>query len=50
MFTSSSFILMSLSVSTSGVDRGRKGVGLSTRLSCVSLLGTGEGRRGGRER
>lgn len=36
--TSSSFILISFSVSTSGVDSGRKGTGLSTRLSCVSLL------------
>ena len=31
--TSSSFILMSFSVSASGVDRGRMGMGLSIRLS-----------------
>lgn len=36
--TSSSFILMSRSVSASGVGSGRMGIGLSIRLSCVSLL------------
>lgn len=36
--TSSSFILMSFSVSTSGVESGRMGMGLSIRLSWASLL------------
>lgn len=36
--TSSSFILISFSVSTSGVDSGRMGIGLSIRLSWASLL------------
>lgn len=36
--SSSSFILMSFSVSASGVGSGRMGMGLSMRLSWVSLL------------
>lgn len=40
--TSSSFILISFSVSTSGVDSGRMGIGLSIRLSWASLLGDEE--------
>lgn len=36
--TSSSFILISFSVSRSGVDSGRMGMGLSIRLSWASLL------------
>ena len=36
--TSSSFSLMSFSVSASGVDSGRRGMGLSTRLSAFILL------------
>lgn len=38
VLTSSSFILMSFSVSASGVGKGRMGMGLSMRLSWVSLL------------
>lgn len=38
LLTSSSFILMSFSVSASGVGSGRMGMGLSMRLSWVSLL------------
>ena len=52
--TSSSFILMSFSVSTSGVESGRMGMGLSIRLSWASLLKTRRRttrrrRRGGEE-
>lgn len=43
--TSSSFILISFSVSTSGVESGRMGMGLSIRLSWASLLKRRSSRR-----